>query len=64
MSEEIKEEPLNLSDDELLKEGLMRLDDALALIMEMESAGGQALAQIVHAALTFGEKLVEAVDAQ
>jgi hypothetical protein len=58
------EDGTKIEDIDLLKGGLQHLDDALALIMEMECAGGSALAHFLHAALTFGEKLVEAVDAQ
>ena len=61
MTDEIVQKP---SDLELLKDGMMRLDDALASIMELDCAGAQALAHFLHSALSFGEKLIESIDAQ
>lgn len=53
-----------LSNKDLLKVGMQGLDMALQHIMEMEGAGGQALAHFIHAALTFGETLLSSVDDQ
>ncbi len=52
-----------IPDDELLKAGLLHLDSALMNIMAMQSASGEALAHFIHAAFTFGEKLLTPVDA-
>lgn len=49
-----------LSEMELLKSGLEKLDDALAFLMEMDNAAGQVLAHFIHAALTMGEKIIAA----
>lgn len=53
-----------MPEHELLKNGLQHLDLALSFIMEMEGAGGSALAHFLHSSLTFGEALLEAIDGQ
>ncbi len=55
-----------LSEEELLKGGLIKLDDALSFFMEMEGAAGQTIAHFLHAAFLLGEKILEAeaVDGQ
>lgn len=49
---------------ELIRAGLEKLDDALAFFDEVECAGGQAVAHFLHSTTTFAEQLLEAVDAQ
>jgi len=49
-----------MSDKELLKDALYKLDDALSVLMEMNSDEGKALAAIIHGALVFGELLENA----
>jgi len=57
-------EAIQMTELELLEQGLKKLDDALSFLMEMEGAGGQVLAHFVHAALTMGEKIIEAYNTQ
>lgn len=54
----------DMTNENILKQGLQHLDDALMFIMELEGVQGEALAHFIHAALTFGEKLITPVDAQ
>lgn len=50
------EEKVRVTQKQLLNDGMIHLDDALANIMELESVEGKVLAEMVHAALLYGEK--------
>lgn len=45
---------------ELLQNGMNRLDDALSYLMELKDDRGKALAGIVYGAVVFGEHLEKA----
>lgn len=48
-------ENLNPSEKELFKESLMKMDDALALVLDNESPEGKMLAEILHALISYLE---------
>ena len=48
-----------MDDKELLRVGLLHLDNSLGHIMEMKSEQGKALATILHGALNMGETMTE-----
>jgi len=58
------EQDVQMTELELLEQGVKRLDDALCFLIEMENAAGQVLAHFIHAAITMGEQIIEAHKAQ
>ncbi len=59
MNDNIINLPSKPNEEELLREGLIRLDDALSYFMEGESFELQNLAGAVYTALRYGELIVE-----
>jgi len=46
----------SMQDPHLIEDGMKKLDDALMNLMELTSLEGKVLAEMVHAALLYGEK--------
>ena len=53
----LKEDTLELTDEERLRYGLQHLDQALMFCMELKSVKGQELADRIYNAFILGEKL-------
>lgn len=51
----MKEEKIVLTEEELLKYGLEKLDDALSYFDSMESHEGKNLAALAYVAIRYGE---------